>query len=187
MRASRDAIRRTVASLGEADQDRPVWIDLVSTRGWRTASFALWMCLIHTWNELMQLRLYAGRATPVPNPATTHTALDGLVRISQIFLDREQAARPPLTLVREFSGPGGGAWTLRIADGACTVTEERAAQADLVMSQSVETFVRIFNDMIEPKEAIQSGALQVSDPAQLATLGQLFPPPTPDQVIVPLP
>jgi len=88
--------------------------------------------------------------------------------------------------VREFSGPGGGAWTLRIADGACTVTEERSPQADLVMSQSVETFVRIFNDMIESMEAIESGALQVNTPAQPATLGQLFPPPTPDQVIEPL-
>jgi hypothetical protein len=77
MRSSREAIRRAVAPLSDADLDRPVWFSLVSTRGWRTVGFALWLCLIHSWMECMQLRLHAQRDTPIPSPAITHTAVDG--------------------------------------------------------------------------------------------------------------
>jgi hypothetical protein len=185
-RASREAIRRAVAPLNDADLDRPLWFPIVSARGWRTVGFALWFCLIHTWNELEQLRLYAGRETPKTEPATTHIALEGLVRIQQIFLDRKKAKQTPFTMVWEITGPGGGAWTMRVADGAYSLTEGRSPEADLVMTQSVETFVRIFDDMLEQKAAIGNGEMQVSSLEAFATYQHLFPPPTPDGIVEPM-
>jgi hypothetical protein len=183
MRASRDAIRRAVTPLRDADLGRPVWISLVSTRGWRTVDFALWLCLVHTWIEFMELRHHAGRDTPLPGPAITHIAVDGMMRLLHIFFDREQAAKTPLTVAREVTGPGGGVWTFRVADGACVIAEGRPAQADLVLTQSPETLVRAHL----PAEVLSSPDTQVSNPEALAIYHQLFPPPRRDQLIEPIP
>ena len=44
-----------------------------------------------------------------------------------LMLNREAAARVgTFKMVMETPGYGGGAWTFRVADGAATVTEERA-------------------------------------------------------------
>jgi hypothetical protein len=182
MRASREAIRRAVAPLNDADLERSVWFSLVSTRGWRTVEFALWVCLIHTWMEFMELRLHAQRDTPVPNPVITHIAVDGYTHLLRIFLNREEAAKTPLTVVREISGPGGGAWTIQVAAGACMITEGRPAQADLVVTQSPEAYVKapLPNVVMKNREA------QVSNWEKLAIFSQLFPPPRPDQLIEPI-
>jgi DinB family protein len=183
MRASREAIRRAVARLSDADLGRPVWFSLVSTRGWRTVEFALWVCLIHTWMEFMELRLHAQRDMPVPSPEITHIAVDGYTRLLRIFLNQEQAAKTALTAVREITGPGGGAWTIRVADGACTITEGRPAEADLVVSQSPEAYVKAPLPIVVMKN--REG--QVSNWELLAIFSQLFPPPPPEKVIEPLP
>jgi len=86
----------------------------------------------------------------------------------------------------EITGLGGGAWTMRIANGAYSLTEGRPAQTDLVMTQSVETFVRIFDDTLEQKAAIENGEMKVSSLEAFAVYQQLFPPPTPDGLLEPM-
>jgi hypothetical protein len=75
---------------------------------------------------------------------------------------------------------------MRVADGAYSLTEGRSPEADLMMTQSVETFVRIFDDMLEQKAAIGNGEMQVSSLEAFATYQHLFPPPTPDGIVEPM-
>jgi putative sterol carrier protein len=74
-----------------------------------------------------------------------------------------------------FTDPGVGAWTIQITDGSATVAEGAAADADLVITQSSETFEKTFRGIQDPAEAMQSGAVLVSNFESLATFGQLFP------------
>ncbi len=183
MRASREAIRRAVAPLSDADLDRPVWFSLVSMRGWRTVDFALWACLVHTWAEFMELRHYAERSALMTSPAITHIAVDGFMRLLQIFSNREQAIQTPLTVVWEITGPGGGDWTVQVADGACLITEGRSTRADLVLTQSPETFITTHL----PAAVLKNSETGVSHREKLVIFSQLFPPPRPDQIIQPIP
>ena len=185
MRASREALRRVVATMSDADLDRPVWFPLTGC-GWLTAQWVLLACIAHNWSEFIQLRYHMNRTTPVPSDGITHAALGLLVGFFPAGLDRAQAAKTRFTTVMEFTGPGGGAWTIRVAEGACTLTEERAAPADLVMSQSPETFELIRVGKLDPMAAMQSGELKVEGMQHMATFGMLFPTPTLDTVIEPM-
>jgi hypothetical protein len=62
------------------------------------------------------------------------------------------------------------------------ITEGRPAQADLVVTQSPEAYVKapLPNVVMKNREA------QVSNWEKLAIFSQLFPPPRPDQLIEPI-
>src|SRR5258708_35082122 len=79
---------------------------------------------------------------PRPSAEQTHRALSYFMASFAKNMDRQQAAQTRLTTGMEFSGPGGGVWTLHVADGICRVSEGSAAPAELVIMQSTETFVR---------------------------------------------
>ena len=149
MRASRDAIRQATAGLGEADLDRHAWSSLPGG-GWQTIRSALEGCTAHTWNHLMELRLRLKRTSPAPTPSQTHRALAFDMNIFPAMCNRAQAANTRFTSVMEFTGPGGGAWSLHVADGNCCAVEERAQQPDLVLTQSYETFQANHDRCAEP-------------------------------------
>jgi hypothetical protein len=159
MHASHDAIRRIIGKISDADLSRPVFIHLPGC-GWLTARFALEACRAHTWSHFLQLRLHMKRDRPVPSLSVTHGALAFYMGFFPMTLNRAQAAKTPFTLVMEFTGLGGGAWTVRVADGACTVREERAPQADLVMMQSPETFLKTLAEMHNPMVAMLTKCFQ---------------------------
>jgi hypothetical protein len=196
MRASREEIRQAVAGLTDADLERKAWLSLVSARGWRSVDSILTFCLAHLWNEFMQLRIHAGRREPAPTPEATHTGLDLLIRLFQIFLKPETPPGARFTLLWSISGPGGGDWTMHLAAGATAVAEGApsggAGAADLVIAMpnetaAAETFVKFFNGIVDPAAAIQSGAITVSSFEGLAAFGQLFPLPALDQPLPALP
>jgi putative sterol carrier protein len=90
-------------------------------------------------------------------------------------MDHQQTAQTRFTAVMEFSGPGGGAWTLHVAGGTCRVREGRAAHADLVMIQSPETFVRTRTGVENPTLALWTGKIKVRGLRNLGTFEKLFP------------
>ena len=90
-------------------------------------------------------------------------------------MDREQARQTRLTTVMEFSGPGGGVWTLHVAGGTCRVSEGRAAHADLVIIQSPETFVKTRTGIENPTLALLTGKIKVRGLRNLGTFEKLFP------------
>jgi putative sterol carrier protein len=61
-----------------------------------------------------------------------------------------------------------GSLAAEIKDGA-------APGADLVMTQSAESFVKTMNGMRDPAAAMMTGEIRVNDFEALGTLGQLFP------------
>jgi putative sterol carrier protein len=174
MWASRQAIRNVVAGLSEADLDRPVFIPLVGL-GWVSLRVALETSYSHTWNHFMQLRFWMKCTAIMPDPAQTHHALSYFMASFAQNMDREQARQTRLTAVMEFSGPGGGAWTLDVDGGTCRVSEGRAAHADLVIIQSPETFVKTRTGIENPTLSLLKGKIKVHGLRNLGTFEKLFP------------
>ena len=125
----------------------------------------------------MQLRVHMGRTEPVPSSSITHDYLGFILTLYPMVLNREAAGKP-FAAVMAFTDPGVGAWTIRVADGSAGLTEGAAPNADLVMTQSAETFEKSLRGIHDPGAAIQAGAIQVSNFEALATFGRLFPIPT---------
>jgi putative sterol carrier protein len=72
-----------------------------------------------------------------------------------------------------------------VNDGRCTVTEERAEDADVILTQSPETFIRTLNGMINPMIALLTRKLKIRGFRKMGTFGKLFAEPKPDTVIEP--
>ena len=107
-----------------------------------------------------------------------HVGVGSYVQLMGLMLDREAAARVgAFTMVMEMPGHGGGAWTLRVADGACRVTEERAARADLVMTMSTDTFMAMFKKVSSPILLMLTRKIRVKGFSRMGTFGKLFPQP----------
>jgi hypothetical protein len=179
MRASRDAIRQATAGLADGDLERRVWSSLPGG-GWQTIRNALEGCTAHTWNHLMELRLRLKHTSPAPTPSQTHRALGFYMNIFPAMCDRAQAANTRFTSVMEFTGPGGGAWSLHVANGTCCAVEERAQQPDLVLTQSYETFQATMIGAQNPMVALLTGKVKVRGLRKMGTFGKLFPSPKPN-------
>ena len=174
MWASRQAIRDVVAGLSEADLDQLVYIPLVGL-GWVSVLVALETSYSHTWNHFMQLRFWMKCTAPKPSPVQTRHALSYFMASFAQNMDREQARQMCLTTLMEFSGSGGGVWTLHVENGACHVSEGRAAHADLVIIQSPETFVKTKTGIQNPILALLTGSIKVRGWRKLQTFEKLFP------------
>jgi DinB superfamily/SCP-2 sterol transfer family len=178
MQASRDAIRRVVGRMQDMDFDRPVWFPLL-VGGWVPTHAVLEECRLHAWSQFMELRLRhparSQRPLPVPRAATTHGALGDLIGFFPVLLNRVQAEQISLTLAMVFSGPGGGAWTVSVANGTCTVSEGQATQADLIMTQSPESFMKTRLELHDPLAAMQSGEIAVQGIEHMGAFAALFP------------
>ncbi|MEZ4771470.1 MAG: DinB family protein [Caldilineales bacterium] len=180
---TRQEILDQLEGMTDADLERPTWMALTQSRGWRTAEFACVACLAHGWIEFMELRHYAEREAPEPAPEVTHTALDAFLRLHQSLLDRNAAGNREFTLVWEITGPGGGAWTTRVAGGETSLSQGRASDADLTLRMSPLVFASWWNGQIDLSDAIAGGQVDASDQGALATFNALFPPPDPDAAL----
>jgi putative sterol carrier protein len=172
-RASCDYLRGLVTNMDDDDLQRPYWFPLFT--GWTQASAGLGFVRSHDWSEFIQLRVHMGRTDPVPSSAITHTFLGNVLPLMLAMANREAAANRTLAVVMAFTDSGVGPWTIRVADGDITLSEGAAADADLTITQSAETFEKSRQGMHNPAEAIQSGEIRVSDFEQLAIFGQIFP------------
>ena len=79
-----------------------------------------------------------------------------------------------LTASYRFEIDGSGTWTVDVNDGKVTVTEN-GADADVTISSSSETFLKIANGEQNPTAAYMSGKLKVKgDMGQAMKLQKLF-------------
>ncbi len=170
---SRQAIRRITARMNDADLARPCWQPVFM--GWGTAVHLLMFCLTHDWSEFTQLRIHMGLSEPTPSAAITRTYLGAMLNYFPMMLNKEATNGRPFTTIMAFTDPDVGDWTIKVVDGAASLSYGAIENADLVLTQSAETFEKSFRGIHDPAEAIQSGAIQVSDFEGLATFGQLFP------------
>lgn len=180
MHATREALRRCLARLGEADLDRPAWVKL-PLMGWVSVREVLGACYMHTWKHFLELRLRLRRDTPMLSAGQTHRGLECFMNFFPKFLDPQQIQPLKLTAVMDFSGPSGGAWTFQIADGACQVCKGHAEHADLVMTQTPETFIKSASGMLNPMWGLLTGQMKVRGFRAMPTFGKVFREPALDQ------
>lgn len=175
LRASRDLVRQTLSGLTDADLDTVAWNPFF---GWTSLRDGITALAAHSFNHFMEARIRLNRSEPIPPPTLTHRSLGFYLGLMERFLDQERAANRHFTAVMEFTGSGGGVWSIQVADGICRVTEGRAERADLVMTQSPETFVATFAGIRHPLLLMLTGKLKVKGFRALGTFGKLFPQPT---------
>ena len=173
--SARSSIRAHVDAMSEADLEARVWMALGGFE-WRPARVALSGCLLHNWNEHIQLSLRLGRTRFMPAAETTHIALDTMLRIMPMGMNREAAAEP-FAVRFAISGPGGGEWLLQAAEGECEVSEDGTSPADITMRMSSENFVRMTGQMSNPMMMMLTRKLRVSGLFKMPTFGKVFPPP----------
>jgi hypothetical protein len=138
---------------------------------------------LHNWGELSELKWRLGRATPEPPPAVTHRSV-GYYLLTMRGLCRPERASRPFAVQFEITGPGGGRWTLRVADGTCALAEEAAERPDLAFRMSADTFnLAMVRRAVNPAAAMLTGRVRVRGLSRLPTFLRLFPQPGPDQPI----
>lgn len=138
---------------------------------------------LHSWGELSELRWRLGRAMPGPPPAVTHRSVGYFLLTMRGLCRAEQASRP-FSVQFEFTGPGGGCWTMRAGDGACTLAEETAERPDLSFRMSPDTFnLAMVRRAMSPARAMLTGRVRVRGLSKLPRFLRLFPTPRPDQPI----
>ena len=175
LRTSWEEILDVIVDWTDADLERPWWMPFMGGM-WLTVSDGLQWTLSHDWSEFMQLRIHMARSEPVPSPEIT-THFLGMVFGGQYpkMLDMEAAQGREFRTVMAFTDPGVSSFTIEVLDGAANIRPGEVEKADLVITQSAESFERTRSGIRPLAEAIQMGEVQVSDMESLATLGELFP------------
>jgi hypothetical protein len=175
LRTSWAEIRNIITEWTDADLERPWWMPFMGGM-WLTVRDGLQWTLGHDWSEFMQLRIHLGRSEPVPNPEIT-TQFLGMVFGGQYpqMLDVEAAQGREFRAVMTFSDPGVSSFTIEVSEGAVNVRPGEVKQADLVISQSAESFEKTRSGIRPLADGIQKGEVQVNDMESLATFGELFP------------
>lgn len=182
-REVRGLLRDALVKLDPGELDEPVFVPLMGA-GWMSARAALAANIGHHWNHFTQLRLYLKRSGPLESPVVRHAGLSFYMSFFQLIARANSVARP-FTFTLDFTGPGGGPFTFRLADGCCTLSEDHARTADLVMSQAPETFVKTFAHMHNPMLAILTGQVKVRGLRSMGTFARLMPPET-DELSLPV-
>jgi putative sterol carrier protein len=74
-----------------------------------------------------------------------------------------------------FEVEGAGTWTVAVADGKVTVTEDGDAEADCTITASEETFEKLVNGEQNPTTAYMTGKLKIKgDMGAAMKLQKLF-------------
>lgn len=108
------------------------------------------------WHHGAQVREAVG-AGPFGEPQWLHAVLEIAVRALP-HAYRDVTAPPGSTLAIEISGPSGGEWTLRRAEGSWCVDEGAASRRDATARMSDQTAWRLLFNALEPRlapEAVQ--------------------------------
>jgi hypothetical protein len=152
-----------------------------------TVRLALQSCLVHTWAHFTEARLRLKHDSPIPSSAIVHTSLSFFLGMLPMMINRDTMPPRRFTTVMSVGGPGGGDWTVRIADGTCTVSEECDGTANIMMTyRNAETFLTIMRGMQNPLLSMLTGRIRVRGFRNMGTFGKLFAEPKPDQVLEPV-
>jgi putative sterol carrier protein len=77
----------------------------------------------------------------------------------------------------QLSGPGGGTWTLSVADRSCQVTEGVSGSPSVSIGMSGADFIKLARGELDTNQAYRQGSIQISGDVNLASrITQLFAP-----------
>ena len=179
MQVARNEIRAALADVSAASA--PVFVSLPGA-GWIDVAGAVKRTRTHSWNHFAEARVRHGRPAPVPDADIVHDAIGVNLSYRPLFCVADEST-PPFAARLSIRGHGGGDWVIQIADGTCQVIEDASGSVDLTLSfEDADTFAAMNFAVLPPPDLISSGQLLVSDPAAMARLAELIPPPGPDTV-----
>lgn len=74
----------------------------------------------------------------------------------------EKASDMNAAVAFDLSGDGGGQWTVKIADGSCTVEDGITEGADATISMDGSDYVDMMTGKLNPMMAFMGGKVKVS-------------------------
>ncbi len=89
------------------------------------------------------------------------TPADIFARTEENFLT-DKASNMNAAVAFDLSGENGGQWTVKIADGTCTVQEGIADGADATISMDGSDYVDMMTGKLNPMMAFMGGKVKVS-------------------------
>lgn len=89
----------------------------------------------------------------------TETSAQSILESLPFLLREERARGVRLVFEIRLTGAGGGVWTLRIEDGACTAEPGFAERADVRYTADARTWCTVALGLLDPREAVRTGAL----------------------------
>jgi DNA-binding HxlR family transcriptional regulator len=87
------------------------------------------------------------------------TSAQSVLEALPFLLRDERAAGVDLTFEVRLTGLGGGVWTVRIADGACTVREGFAEAADVRYTAEARLWCAVALGLADAKSAVRDGLM----------------------------
>lgn len=185
MRDSRDYVRRVIRNLGDGALDKAAWFPMLHMRGFRPARVPLGFCVGHTWQHLQEARVRHGYAGTIVEPALTHAMLDGNLPVAGIplylnvpatslFLDARRANEADFSFALEITGQGGGLWSFHASEAGWQVKEVESPDTDLVLTQDLDTYIKLRYFISDLVTLVEAGDIAVSDERALSFYGRLF-------------
>jgi DinB superfamily/SCP-2 sterol transfer family len=174
LRDVRAQIHGLLEEMTDEDLERPVWIPLAGL-GERSVRTALLSCVMHTWSELMQLRIRLKRKQSMPEATTTHMALDGFFHFMPMGLNAEAAQGREFKARFSIEGAGGGSWLIDVDDGHAETSEDVETPANLTMTMKPDGFAKMWNEMQNPMLMMLTRQIRVRGLRHMGTFGKLFP------------
>lgn len=186
MRAVRKECRQLVSAMTDASLDETAWFPLAGFRGWRTKATPVGFCFNHTYGHFMEARIRLNRQSPYPSPELVHARLAGIMDLLKVAINRDAAAESKMTIGLNFTGPGGGSWTIDVDRGNVNIEEKLAANPDFEMIQSPETFEGTAVRAINPLWAMVTRKTKVKGLRNIGQFFKLISPPPLTEVIEPI-
>ena len=183
MRNSRDYVWQVTAKLTDADLAKPAWFPLLYMRGFRSAQVALGFCIGHTWQHLEEARVRHGHAGTMVGPELTHAMLNGtipgiplylIILTTALFFDAGRAKELGFSFALNITDPGGGIWAFHASDEGWRVEEVASTDTDLVLSQDLDTYIKMRYFISDLATLIEAGEIEVNDDQALSVYSQLF-------------
>jgi putative sterol carrier protein len=179
--AERDRQRMLLAKHGDTDLDTwPYYLHLLGGDGF-TLRDGIIAAIVHNWGELSELRHRAGRLDiPLPPRATT-TAVSFYVVFLSLVADRS-AVKGSFTLGLTLTGPGGGAWSVRVTPDATEARIGGVDEADVAFTMTPDDFNMVMiRQATNPMKAMLTGRVKVKGLVKMPSMRKVFREPKPDE------
>lgn len=174
LRAVHERIRGLLADSDDTLLDQPCFNHFFSAGFTGTVRTALRSAALHGWGEGTELMVRLGRHDAVPESATRN-ALDGYVGFMANSADAGAAGDRPFTLVMDFTGPGGGAYTIHVERSGARASTGDADGADVRMTLDPVTFNCVMiRRMSNPMVAMLTGKVRVKGLTRMGRMQKIF-------------
>jgi hypothetical protein len=173
MEASRQKMRNLLANMTDADLMNPAWFALVGDRGYRPAMYHLIFCVEHTWEHYAEARLWRGVTESPLTTETLHATLNEAIFVLGLFYDPQKSAELDFSFGVDVPESGGGSWLFQPKNGQWEISEGALDDANLVLTCTVNGYIRMHCHMADFSDLIARGDVKVNNMAGLETLTQL--------------